>query len=81
MQISGFQKNSLIDYPGAIACVVFTQGCTFRCPYCHNPELIPMKSPEDESGRTWTEKEILDFLNKRKKLLDGVVISGGEPTL
>jgi pyruvate formate lyase activating enzyme len=76
MQIGGFQKLSLIDYPGKVAAVVFTQGCNFRCPYCHNPELvIPecFREPIPENG-------VLRFLEKRSDQLEGVVISGGEPT-
>ena len=77
MKIGGFQKVSLIDYPGRISAVVFTQGCNFRCPYCHNPELV---DPERFTERV-PEAEILAFLEKRKGRLDAVVISGGEPTL
>ena len=75
MLIGGLQKNSLIDFPGKLCCVVFTAGCNFHCPYCHNPELV--KNP---SGQ-YSESEIFDFLNQRKDWIDGVVISGGEPTL
>lgn len=74
--IGGFQKSSLIDYPGKISAIIFTQGCNFRCPYCHNPELIEM------SGATaLAVAPILDFLKQRKDKLDAVVITGGEPTL
>lgn len=76
MKISGFQKLSLIDFPGKVACVVFTQGCLFRCGYCHNPELIP-----SSASRYIPEAEILDYLEKNKRLLDGICITGGEPTL
>jgi len=75
MQISGWIKQSLMDYPGKIAAVVFTQGCNFRCPYCHNQELIPMTSG------SFPEETILQHLDKNRFLLDGVVITGGEPTL
>jgi pyruvate formate lyase activating enzyme len=75
MNISGFQKFSLIDYPGKISAVVFTQGCNFRCPYCHNPELF-----ENKPGLI-DEKIVLDFLKTRKNQLETVVITGGEPTL
>lgn len=77
MQIGGLQKFSLIDYPGKIAAVVFTQGCNFRCPYCHNPELVlpvffhPI-IPESIFFR---------FLEDRRGKIDAVVISGGEPTI
>ncbi len=77
MKIGGFQKVSLIDYPGKISAVVFTQGCNFRCPFCHNPELV---DPERFANRI-LEPEILAFLEKRKGRLDAVVITGGEPTL
>lgn len=79
MIIGGFAKNSLIDFPGSIACVVFTQGCNFLCPYCHNPELVT--GPVKGSGHLYDETQILTFLAKRKGLLEGVVITGGEPTL
>jgi pyruvate formate lyase activating enzyme len=78
MIFGGLQKNSLIDFPGKISCVLFLYGCNFDCPYCQNPDLVRGKrsssSPLDESG-------VYQFLERRKRLLDGVVISGGEPTL
>lgn len=77
MKIGGFQKFSLIDYPGKISAIVFTQGCNFRCPYCHNPELVNPKLFTD----TLDEDLILSFLKKRVGKLDGVVITGGEPLL
>jgi pyruvate formate lyase activating enzyme len=77
MKIGGFQKLSLIDYPGKIAAVIFTQGCDFRCPFCHNPELVI----PDLYGKSITMEEIFDFLKKRVNKLTGVVITGGEPTL
>lgn len=76
MIFAGLQKNTLIDYPGKVACVVFLTGCNFTCPYCHNPELAMGRWPQRIS-----HGQFLDFLIPRKKLLDGVVISGGEPTL
>jgi len=76
MHIAGFQKLSLIDYPGKVASVVFTQGCNFRCPYCHNPELIPMKA---ENGAP--EEEVLAYLETHHAMLEGVCITGGEPTM
>ncbi len=79
MNIGGFQKNSLIDFPETIACVIFTRGCNFVCPYCHNPELAA--SPLKKAGSLYDEDEIFRFLEKRKGLLEGVVITGGEPTL
>ena len=77
MRIGGFQKFSLIDYPGKICAIVFTQGCNFRCPYCHNPELVKPSL----FGKTIPEEEIFSFLEKRKGKLDAVEITGGEPTL
>lgn len=75
MEISGFEKMTLTDYPGSVAAIVFTQGCNFKCPFCHNSDLIYFKSGVID------ENEVLDYLGKRKKMLDGVVITGGEPTL
>ncbi|MFH1154090.1 MAG: anaerobic ribonucleoside-triphosphate reductase activating protein [Pseudomonadota bacterium] len=77
MRIGGLLKNSWIDFPGRVACVVFTPGCNFACPYCHNPDLVTCPGP-DNAPR---EADVFTFLEKRKNLLDGVVISGGEPTL
>lgn len=79
MKIGGFQKNSLIDFPKTIACIIFTQGCNFYCPYCHNPDLVA--GSDSGTGRLLDEAEIFDFLEKRKGFLEGVVITGGEPTL
>lgn len=77
MKIGGLQKVSLIDYPGKICAIVFTQGCNFRCPYCHNPELVdPNLFWECES-----EDALMSFLEKRKGKLDAVSITGGEPTI
>jgi pyruvate formate lyase activating enzyme len=77
MRIGGIQKCSAIDFPGKIACVLFTQGCNFRCPFCHNEELIkPIRFVSNIS-----KEEIFKFLETRRRLLDAVVISGGEPTL
>ena len=79
MNIGGFQKNSLIDFPGTIACVVFTSGCNFICPYCHNPDLAA--GPVKGVGSLHDRKAIFAFLEKRKDQLQGVAITGGEPTL
>ncbi|MCK4667300.1 anaerobic ribonucleoside-triphosphate reductase activating protein [Candidatus Dependentiae bacterium] len=76
MKVTGLLPISLIDYPGILAAVIFTQGCNFRCPFCHNPELIPFNNDE-----LIPEKEIFSFLNKRVGKLDGVSITGGEPLL
>jgi len=75
MNISGIIKSSLIDYPGLVSCVLFVPGCNYTCFYCHNRSLI------DGSHILMTPQSISDFLQKRAGLLDGVVISGGEPTL
>jgi len=77
MQIGGIQKNSFIDFPSKISCVIFTLGCNFDCPYCHNPKLV--KPPSNFP--VLNTKEIFSFLAARKEFYDGVVISGGEPTL
>lgn len=76
MIISGFQKLTLLDYPNKLASIVFTQGCNFKCAYCQNSDLLGIKTEGIIS-----EKEIFDYLEKRKKVLDGVVITGGEPTI
>lgn len=76
MRIGGFQPTSLIDYPGTVSAVVFTVGCNFRCPYCHNPELV-LESPE----RFIPEEELLAFFEKRKGTLPAVTVTGGEPTM
>jgi len=74
--IAGLQKMTLLDYPGKVACTVFLQGCNFRCPFCHNSDLLP------RSGEPlMTEQALLAFLKKRQGLLDAVCVSGGEPTL
>jgi len=78
MIIGGFQKFSLIDYPDKICAIVFTQGCNFRCPYCHNPELV---DPKKSANIGLKEDEILSFLDRRKGKLNAVTITGGEPLL
>ena len=75
MNISGFEKISLLDFPGKISCIIFTQGCNYKCKFCQNSKLI------GNNEGIITELEVLEYLNKRKKILDGIVISGGEPTL
>src|SRR5512135_110671 len=77
MILGGYQKLTLIDYPGKIAATVFTLGCSFRCPFCHNPELVNLRLAHDERS----EKEFFEFLKKRKGKLEGVCITGGEPTI
>ena len=77
MLISGLQKLTLLDYPGKVACTVFTGGCNFRCPFCHNASLV---LPE-ELSRDNEEEQVLAFLKKRVGILDGVAVTGGEPLL
>lgn len=74
--ICGLQKMTLLDFPGKIACTVFLGGCNFRCPFCHNSELF-MGKPE----KLMEDEEFFTFLKSRRGLLDGVCVSGGEPTL
>ena len=77
MLISGLQKLTLLDYPGTVACTVFTGGCNFRCPFCHNaPLVLPEELPEAAD-----DSEVLSFLRKRAGVLDGVAVTGGEPLL
>lgn len=76
MNIGGLLAFTTIDFPGKLSAVVFTQGCPLRCPYCHNPDL---QKPDTPTNTSWTD--VLNFLNTRKGLLDGVVFSGGEPLL
>ena len=79
MFIGGLQKFTMLDYPGKIAAVVFTNGCNFRCPFCHNPELVDPKRIDYENEIK--ENDVLKFLRSRKGDLEGVCITGGEPTL
>lgn len=79
IHIKGVQKISLIDYPGKISCVVFLNKCNMRCPYCHNPELV-LDNYEKEFPDIGVE-EFMEFLDKKRKWIDGVCITGGEPTL
>lgn len=76
MQIHGLQKMTLLDFPGKVACTVFLGGCDFRCPFCHNWELVDGSYPP-----VITEEELLKFLSGRVGLLDGVAVTGGEPLL
>jgi pyruvate formate lyase activating enzyme len=78
MSIGGIQKTSLIDYPGKLSCVIFMSGCNFDCPYCHNPSLVRCSA---ECPASLKGDGLYDFLKNRQGFLDGVVISGGEPTL
>ncbi|MDL2260146.1 anaerobic ribonucleoside-triphosphate reductase activating protein, partial [Deltaproteobacteria bacterium OttesenSCG-928-K17] len=75
MRLGGIVKSSTLDFPGIVSAVLFTQGCNFTCPYCHNPHLVR------SFGEPLDEAETLVFLRQRRPLLDGVVISGGEPAI
>ena len=77
MQIHGFQKMTLLDYPGKVACTMFTAGCNLRCPFCHNAFLVT----EIDGSDVWNEADLLAYLQKRQGVLDGVCISGGEPLM
>ena len=76
MNVQGYQKLTLLDYPGRTACTVFTGGCNLRCPFCHNAGLVrtPLAGPN-------LTDEVLAYLAKRKGILDGVCVTGGEPLL
>ena len=77
MIFNGFQKLTLLDFPGHVACTLFTAGCNFRCPFCHNASLVTHINDSEH----FDEEYVLDYLNKRKDILDGVCITGGEPLL
>lgn len=77
MNIGGLQKFSLIDFHGKICAVIFTQGCNFKCPFCHNPGLLSC----EVSGASFCKEDVFEFLKSRVGLLEGVVITGGEPTM
>jgi len=77
MNIKGIYKTTLIDYPGRISAAIFTGGCNLRCRYCHNPSLVIPGQDE----HTFSEDDVLDLLKKRKNIIEGLAISGGEPTL
>ena len=77
MFIAGLNKTTLLDYPGRVAATIFTGGCNFRCPFCHNAGLVLTPS----SAESYSEEEVFSFLVKRKNVLQGVCITGGEPTL
>ena len=78
MKFGGLQKLTLLDYPEHVACIIFTMGCNFRCPFCHNNSLVTGNFSSEESI---SEEEVLEFLKKRKSMLEGVVITGGEPLI
>lgn len=76
MVFAGIQKLTLLDYPGKVACILFTKGCNFRCPFCHNGSLV-----RTDETQTIADTEVLTFLKKRQGVLEGVCITGGEPLL
>lgn len=78
MRFYGFQKMTLLDFPGQVACTLFTGGCNMRCPFCHNALLVTELEQADD---IWEEADVLAYLRRRKGLLDGVCVTGGEPTL
>lgn len=78
MDIAGLQKTTLLDYPGRVACTVFLAGCDLRCPFCHNASLV---LPERKTTPRMTREDLLAFLRTRRGKLDGVCVTGGEPTL
>lgn len=75
MEFGGFQRLTLLDYPGKVACTLFTRGCNFRCPFCHNASLV------EGGGERISDESVLSYLKKRQGILEGVCISGGEPLL
>jgi len=79
MLIGGFEKLTLVDYPGKVAATIFTVGCNFRCPFCHNPELVLPELIQEQPKIL--EQDILEFLQKKQGLIQGICITGGEPTL
>jgi len=80
MFIGGLEKTTLVDFPGRVACIVFLVNCNFRCPYCYNKELTAYKFFKKSNRKLIPEEDFFLFLEKNKKMLDGVVITGGEPT-
>ena len=81
MIIGGIHTLTLLDYPGKVACIIFTTGCNFRCGYCHNAEFVLPEKIKERMNDMIPEEKIFNFLDKRKGKLDGVVVSGGEPTI
>ena len=76
MKLCGLQKTTLLDFPGKVAATIFTGGCSFACPFCHNSELLGR-----DTEALCSQEEVMTFLEKRKNILDGACITGGEPTL
>ncbi|MDD2677840.1 MAG: anaerobic ribonucleoside-triphosphate reductase activating protein [Candidatus Paceibacterota bacterium] len=79
MFFGGLQKTTLVDYPGKVAATLFTLGCNFRCPYCHNPELVLPELIKNQPKIS--QKDVLEFLEERKNLLEGICLTGGEPLI
>ena len=77
MKFNGFQRLTLLDYPGKVACTLFTAGCNLRCPFCHNASLVT----HIDNTNIYNKEEILSYLGKRQGILEGVCISGGEPLM
>jgi pyruvate formate lyase activating enzyme len=81
MLIAGIEPFTLLDFPGKIACILFTLGCNFKCGYCHNAQFVKPQKDEFSKNKIISESSIFQFLDERRNLLDGVVICGGEPTI
>ncbi|MGI6278278.1 MAG: anaerobic ribonucleoside-triphosphate reductase activating protein [Patescibacteria group bacterium] len=81
MLLGGLEKTTLVDYPGKVACTVFTVGCNFACPFCHNKDILSREAFEKSDYKQVKEEDFFNFLSSRQKILDGVCITGGEPTL
>lgn len=81
MRLSAVQKFTMLDYPGKVACIAFTPGCNLRCSFCHNPEFVLPERIREIEDSFISEEAFFRFLNRRKSLLEGVVVSGGEPTI
>jgi pyruvate formate lyase activating enzyme len=77
LRIAGFNRTSLLDWDGCVAAVIYLQGCNFRCGYCHNPPLLPLEPELDEMPL----QEVLEYLSEHRDFIDGVVVTGGEPTI
>lgn len=81
MQILGLNKTTLLDYPGRVACTIFLGGCNFRCPFCHNKSIVLASDGTDNAVQLYTKEDFFSFLEKRRNILTGVCITGGEPTI
>lgn len=81
MNIGAFESCTLLDYPGKIACIVYTVGCNFRCKYCYNPDIISDENFKASGRKLIPEEEVLDYIQKHMDMLDAVCITGGEPTM